>query len=582
MYFCCFVIALHNLADLSMKYWLKDFEQNISPATWEAADLLCQASKVRNLREIETHFWVARVDVGDDSFETEVIITPHKIKAYACECFTPGRHLMCVHIAAALLKIRQFLDQRAEERRLKAEAAQSNELSRITVHSVLEKATPADIEAFVKDYARRDRDFALALKTWFAGAVTEAENPYILVLDSVFPKAVPSKGYRDPDFRRVRKALDGLEVQLNIAAAEGNFRGTFQISAAILLKTLPVLEKVEGNRHEALLYFCQLALQKLTEISDRNLSLELRESVWDFLFEMGTKGLFPPEMHRKSIAFLSEDAKNATKAERIRVLFDDTPHPAPSFLLELYLASLAVRNMPKAVPKVLDDYKEMPELIRSAILQLYYLKHWDAVLEAGAYFMTKNIFSQKNQREIEDVLLFVVEQSGNNSMQVDLLRQRFMKSGNFEAFRKLKLVAGDNWPELREKMVVDLSAKGEINILAAALAAEGLLDELEQLLEKNGTIALLQRYEAYFFEARIDFLRSQYVVLLSQYLDEHFGAPAAIFVRRCLSDLLQKGQSELVYQIAKALLVCFPDRASLPEELAEILPKSRRKSFLGV
>lgn len=581
MYFCCFDNALYDLAPLCMKYWLKDFEHNISPATWEAADRLCQSASVRNLREIEIHFWVARVDVDDDSFETEVIITPHKIKAYACECFTPGRHLMCVHIAASLLKIRQFLDHRAEERRVKAEAAQSNELSRITVQSVLEKATPADIDAFVRDYARRDRDFALALKTWFAGSVTAADNPYMLVLDSVFPKSTPLKGYKDPDFRRVRKALDGLEVQLNIAAAEGNFRGSFQIAVAILLKTLPVLEKLEGNRHEALLYFCQLALQKLTEISDRNLSVELRESAWDFIFDTGTKGYFPAEMNRKAILFLSGAAVNADKAERIRVLFDETPHPAPAFLLELYLASLAVRQMPKAVPKVLEDFLEMPEMIHSAILQLYYMKHWDAVLEAGSYFLTKAVFSPKNQREVEDVLLFVVEQLGNGTMQVDLLRQRFMKSGNFEAFRKLKIAAGETWPQLREKMVEDLSAKGEINILAAALAAEGLLEELAQLLEKNGTITLLQRYESYFFDKKLDFLRSQYVVLLSKHLDEHFGAPAAVFVRQSLSALVQKGQPELVYQIAKALIACFPERAALPEELAEMLPKAKRKIFLG-
>jgi hypothetical protein len=564
-----------------MKYWLKDFEHNISPTTWETADQLCQSGSVRNLREIETHFWVSRVDVEEGSFETEVIITPHKIKAYSCECFTPGRRLMCVHIAASLLKIRQFLDQRAEERRLKAEAAQSNEMSRITVQSVLENATEAEVEAFVRDYARRDRDFALALKTWFAGSVTESENPYALVLDSVFPKTTPAKGYRDPDFRRVRKALDGLEVQLNIAASDGNYRGMFQISAAILMKTLPALEKTEGTRHEALLHFCKLGLQKITEISDRNLSVELRESAWELVFDLGARAFFPAEMHRQAILFLSESAKDAEKAERIRLLFDSTPHPAPAFLLELYLASLSVRKMPEAAPKVLEDFIEMPDVVRSAILQLYYLKHWDAVLQTGTYFLSKQIFSPKHQREVEDVLLFVVEQMGDKVRQVDLLRQRFMKSGNFETFRKLKEVADKNWPKVRAKMVEELSARGEINILAAALAAEGQLDELAQLIENEGTIALVQRYESYFFIERSDFLRERYVTLMSAYLDDHFGAPAATHVRHKLAELAQKGNPELVLQIARELLLRYPDRTALPEELAELLPKSKRKALLS-
>lgn len=563
-----------------MKYLLKDFEHNISPATWETADQLCLSGSVRNLREIEPHFWVARVDVGDDSFETEVIITPQKIKAYSCECFTPGRRLMCVHIAASLLKLRQYFDKRAEDRRAKAEAAQSNELSRITVQSVLGNAGSSELEAFVRDYARRDRDFALALKTWFAGSVTEAENPYALVLDSVFPKTMLATGFRDPDFRRIRKALDGLEVQINIATSDGNFRGLFQISAAILTKTLPAIEKLEGNRREALLHFCVLALEKITEISDRHLSVELRESAWQIIFDFGIGGLFPVEMQRIAIKFLSESATDAEKNERIRKLFDETPHPAPAFLLELFLAALSVRKMPEAVPKVLEDFLETPDLIRTAILQLYYLKHWEAVLQSGSYFLTKQIFSSKQRREVEDILIFVAEQSGDKAKQIDLFRQRFMRSGNFEAFRKLKAVAAKTWPKVCEKIVLELSARGEMNILAAALAADEQFDELAQLIKNEGTIAILQRYESNFYNGHSDFLRERYVTIFSKYLEDHFGAPAANYVRQRLAELNQNGQPELVLQIAKELLKRFPDRPSLPEELIELLPKSKRKLLI--
>ena len=178
-------------------------------------------------------------------------------------------------------------------------------------------------------------------------------------------------------------------------------------------------------------------------------------------------------------------------------------------------------------------------------------------------------------------MLFVVEQTGDRVRQVDLLRQRFMKSGNFEAFRKLKEAAGKSWPKVREKMVEELAARGEINILAAALAVDGQLAELAQLIETEGTIALLQRYESYFFADESGFLRTQYVSLLSKYLDIHFGAPAATHIRQRLADLAQKGHPELVFLIAKDLLQRFPDRPSLPEELAELLPKSKRKFLLG-
>lgn len=565
-----------------MKYWLKDFEHNISPSTWEAAELLSQSGGVRNLREIETHFWVARVDAEDASYETEVIITPHKIKAYSCECFSPGRRLMCAHVAASLLKIRQFLDQRAEERRAKSAAAAPSEPSRITVQSVLENATASELETFVRDYARRDRDFALALKTWFAGSITESENPYALLLDSVFPKSGPAKGCRDPDFRRIRKALDGLEQQIWTAAGEGNYRGVYQMAAAILLKTLPTLDKSEGNRREALLHFCRLALQKISEMPELPISAELRDGAWKLAFELGMRSAFPPEMQRDALGFLAARATESEKSDGIQGAFQEAAHPAPDFLLQLYLILLSRKKMPEAAPRVLEDYVSHPETIHAALLMLYYLKEWTAVQTAGKYFLDKLIFSAKQQREIEDILLYVAEQSGDRRLLTDLLQQRFVKTGHLETFRKLRDAADTHWTQVYADMLQSLSARKEIQALAAALAAGNQTEDLAQLLEKERDISLLQRYESNFFNHNSDFLRALYESLLSQYLEEHFGAPAATYVRRQLAELSQKGQSELALQIAGDLLRRFPDRPSLPEELSELFPKSKRKSLPGV
>lgn len=184
------------------KLWLKDFEHNISATTWEAADNIVLAGGVKALREVEKHFWVASVEDGEGTYEVETIITPHKIKAFTCECWTEGRRLMCPHIAAALFKLRQFLELKEEAKKARAEERATSELSRITVVNVLDKVTPEALAVFVQEYARRDRDFALALKTWFAGSVSNAENPFALILDSVIPKNPNDKTFREPDFRR--------------------------------------------------------------------------------------------------------------------------------------------------------------------------------------------------------------------------------------------------------------------------------------------------------------------------------------------------------------------------------------------
>jgi hypothetical protein len=561
-----------------MKYWLKDFEHNISPPTWETAEQLAASGNVRNLREIETHFWVARVDTEEASYETEVIITPQKIKAYACECFSPGRRLMCAHIAATLLKIRQFLEQKAEARRLRAEAAQSNALSRMTVQTVLENATPEEIEAFVRDYCRRDRDFALALKTWFAGTVTINENPYALLLDSVFPKSASLKEYRDPEFRRIRKALDGLQVQLNMSAESGNFRIVFQIATAILSRTLPVVEKLEGNRRDTMLHFCRLGMEKIAEMLGQDLSAELRINSWQMIFDLGMSGLFPLELQRNALQFLTEMGKSKELEEKIRVAYDNTPQPVPSFVLELYLCSLATRKMPEAISRVLEDFSEQPEKVHQALLQLYYLKHWDAAKLAGFHFLEKQIFQPKQQRELEDVLLYVVEKTGDKKRHLELLKQRFVKNGNLEVFGTLKKVAADKWPKVREQLIKELTKKGDINLLAAALAAEKNLEDLALLIAKEGTIPILQRYDTLLLPEQATFVKATYVHLLSRYLETHFGTPAAVYVRHRLSEFSQKGQLGMVAEIVRELIKLFPDRPSLPEELMELFPKAKKRA----
>lgn len=245
---------------------------------------------------------------------------------------------MCPHIAATLIKIRQFYEQREETRRVKAEQKPSTELTRFTVRApALDNATPEALADFVRDFARRDRDFALALKTRFAAHVTESENPYALVLDSVLPKPSAKTKISEPDFRRLRKALDGLEEQLGLAQAAMDFRSMFQIASAIFLKINPLHAKAEGNRRAALLHFCQKSFEALILIHHSAPSPEISQSVWETLFTFGNKNVFPPELERDALRFLGESAKDETKFGKLREMFDHTPHPAPPFMLQLFL-----------------------------------------------------------------------------------------------------------------------------------------------------------------------------------------------------------------------------------------------------
>jgi hypothetical protein len=563
---------------MQQKLWLKDFEHHISAQTWNAADVLLQAGAVKNLREVEKHFWVALVTADEGQYETEMIISPHKIKAFTCECFGEGRRLICPHIAASLLRLRQFLDQRAEERRLKAEQTAHKERSRLTVQDALENATPDAITEFVLEYARRDRDFSLALKTWFAGLVTATENPYLLVLDSVIPNG---KIFREPEFRRLRKTLDDMTMQADSAFNLHHFQTSYQVNAAIVQKLGPFLPKAGENRYSALLQYYQSSLQHLINLQkDTNIAQELRDAVWELLFEQGRAGLTPPECEREMIRYLSGTARESSRFERFNRLFDETLAPAPAFILHLFVAALAERGAASAVVRVLEDYGAQPEKAKNAILSLYYLNYWEAVTLAGEAFVKKDGLPPAWHRELEDIMLFIAEQKGDIKRQQFLLRQRFLLSGSFDLYEKLKKLSGPGWPAIRQELAKTLQAKGERYKLAAMLALDKDLTSLAQLLSEEADIRQFQRFEALFIPEERDFVRDRYVALLGDYLGEHFGQPAAAYVRQHLATLLQKGEPELVREIIQFITARYPDRPSLPEELAELFPKTKRRVLL--
>lgn len=556
------------------KRWLKDFEFYINTTTWSTAQDMVQAGRVKNLREIERHFWVALVEDGEGIYETEMMITPQKIKAYTCECFTEGRRLMCSHVAASLLKLRQFLEQRAEEKQRQEEAKTPAELNRLTVQAVLDNAGPDDLTAFVRHYARRDRDFALALKTWFAGAVTDAENPYTLVLDAALPRQARTQ-LREPDFRRLRKTLGELDQQLDSARHQQNFRTVFQIGQALLLKLPPLLLAAENGRRETLVAYCTIAFQAMEDTWRKSPSPELREQIQNIFMDVCARDVVPKEMHREVIRLMGEIAVRDDVFEQLNTLYDQKAHPVPSLLLHWFLSALALRKLPEAVVRVLEDYTADSGVIREAILQLYYLNHWEAAQMAGEHFLPRCAFNSAHKREIEDLLLFIAEKNGDELRQTALLRERFVQNGQFEVFNRLKQAAQQRWPEVLRQLKTELAKRNDRRILAAVLAAENRLEELAELLQNVHETVIFQRYEDLFLPEHKTFVINWYSAAMTEYLREHLGRQASAHVRSALAGLVQKGEKALVLEVIHALVSRFEERHTLAEELAELFPKKK-------
>ncbi len=558
------------------KLWLKNFEFHINPSTWNTAQDLVQAGAVRNLQEVEKHFWVAQIsDTEDQQFEVEIMITPHRIKAFTCECWPAGRRLMCAHIAAGLVKIRQFLEQKSEARQARTAGKSTADDGRLSVPNVLKNASGADLAAFVREYARQDRDFSLALKTWFASQFTGVENPFTLVFDTALPRNAGTRELKDAEIRRLRKTLLNLDAQLAAAREESNVLAVFQITTALLQKIIPVLPNLDNPKRRQLLEFCQNAVTNLIDLRPENLSPELRENRRSFLLELLEQTDFPAELETPVIAFLYTDATEPDWFEQIRLLFDRTPFPAPQRTLNLFVAALAQRNLPEAVVRVLQDYDQHPGLAKKALDCLHQLQRWEAVLAVCEHFLDQKTLNPLQVRELENMILKAAENAGNKSRYKTVLRRMFQRNGSEAIYLRLKTLSGSGWPKERASLLGKFQSAGNIAVLAPLLAADGDLDTLTTVIKQQGNLALLQEYEAALLPTHQAFVRNFYINNLSAYLTDHFGRQAAEQVRLNLTSLLRINQAALVNEIIVALIARFPDRQSLPEELAELFPKSK-------
>ena len=289
-----------------------------------------------------------------------------------------------------------------------------------------------------------------------------------------------------------------------------NFQTNFQVNAAIIQKLGAFLPKSGETRYTALLQYYRTSLQHLLTLQqDVHIAQELRDAVWELLFEQGRTGLIPPECERDVIRFLSSTARESSKFEQYNRLFDETPAPAPTFILHLFVAALAERGASTAVVRVLEDFGEQPEKAKNAILALYYLHYWEAVTLASEAFLKKEGLPPAWHRELEDIMLFIAEQTGDTTRQQLLLRQRFLLSGSFELYEKLKLLSGPQWLGIRQELATTLEARGERYKLASMLALDKDMDALAQLLDQEGDIRQFQRFEALFLPDERIFVRDR-------------------------------------------------------------------------
>ncbi len=557
------------------KLWLKDFEHYIAASTRQAAEALLQSRAVKRLHEVERHFWVATVLEQERPLEAEVIITPNKIKAFACECWEESRRSMCPHIAATLFKIRKYLAKKAQERREEARAAAQAQAKRLNLDDLLADTPPGELVAFVRSYAEQDTTFALALKAHFIGKIAEESTEHFrALLKTALPEQIKGRALRPAEARRARLVLDRLVEQAVTTHAATSFR----LSAAILQYLAERTALAEAPQREWLLGYCRQALRLL--IHNDRLSPEQREQARHLLLALFTHGAYPAELATDTLHFLALAARDDAFYGHIYQQFEKADYPVPTPILLLLGAALAERRQYALLQRILQaHFAQAPTVVMEVLQMLARLPYAAALLPTGIALLEAEILSSRRQLELENLLVETAEKAGQTEALAQLLRRRFCRQGDISTLTRLRQAGGANWPQERERLVADLRNQQAWDKLALLLAQESEPETLAALLQECADLSLVQQYEHLFLPQQAEFICNMYLSALGHHLNTHFGRQAAEYARDHLATLVGKGHAPLASQIAQSLVERFPERPYLPEKLAEAFPLAHRPTF---
>ena len=557
-----------------MNFPLKNFEQYLPEMALVLGEQLFEQGFVGRLRQMERHLWVANVV----DKEVEIQISPTKVKAYTCDCGVFQQQKICEHIGAMLLALRQTIDLKNQAKLPKVPKKKAP--LKLTVDTILNNAPPAQVYAFLKAYAKADRNFALALKSRFAGVVPmeNTYEKYRQLLEATIKGNRLANGqisYRG--WQQAAKLGQELLRQTDDAFALENYQEGTMILRAIIEKITPIIGKSKGDE-QVLRDIAIAAFHKLEALLKMPIAPDLRERLWNFCLQESTRDMYRQngmtEYFYRLMQYISDDN------EKVETLLESVDNElVKENLTELFRANLLMLKFnllnksraKSAIEHFVTEHTENPDFLVFVIAKMMEQKEI-----SRAKLLTKKGLKQKFSKNIRVqltnfLLQIAIDEQNQPALQKHAI-QLFLDTKDFQYYQILKENRQENWASLYEKIMAEIaqmpSSIQKRNVMAKLLHEEKRWTELLTLIEHNKSLDLLQRYAQTLLKSSKKETKELYQKFLSAYLTNHIGRKPAEKTREILSHLFQIGERKLAQQLARQLKKDFAHRDALVDELS--------------
>lgn len=561
-----------------MLFPLKNIEAHVDDRFFMVGETLYEQGKVSDLSEAERHLWLANV-VGN---EVEIQITPSKVRACTCECKRYEEEEMCEHITAVLLKLRRELD-RARVAKAQTRVKKNTVAKKLTTAVILNHISAEELKNYVRDYAKNNRTFGLALKARFAASVPmedDREKFFQLLETTIKDARTKQDRIRYKGKLKLLKILKELLAQADDYIASEKFTDAFYILQAIIEKCAPLYWKIEGESSK---YYGEIkrSFNLLQNLLESNPAPAMREDIWHFcLAECGKSTYRSSGFSQSFFDILLELADDKEKENELLQVIDNQIDKlnfggkAKANLLIYKLNILDKQNKNEAAEKLVFENLSEPDLL---------LFVTEKALEkenlVRARFLANQSFKYNFPNPIiakmEEVLLAIAQAENKPAEIKDFARRRLLRKMKIEDYELLKnVVAEGEWSDFISTFLVELEKKQysmeKRDLIAEIHARESNFIALINYIENIRSLDLLQRYDLLLMEGEKERVNMLYEDILNGFIRHHLGRQSSEKIRLALQHLHNIGARKLARDLTKKFQTEYPERFTLIEELARL------------
>jgi hypothetical protein len=581
---------------MKFNFPIDKLELHIDDTLLMVAENLLAENALKSLKEVEKNLFLMHFTEGslsDKKIETEVQLVASKVKMASCECEAFMQNGVCAHIAASLVQLNENRKAKeAAKKEIKAQILDTNTPTRLTIPNILKTIDDKQLIEFIADYARSDKQFALALKTRFAGdlaATGDIAEHYKALIDSTLKNAKNQKGKFTPKgWLQVFTLLDELRQK-----AEARFRnGELPVSFALISIVLPLIHKFmrPSDAPKIKLEKRQVQLVEILRgFSELPISPELDTEMWEFMSHEWTQCVRHPFSERL-FDWLFKQAKSVEKTEKLLALIDHQLYINRSFLeakdrlLTQKIQILQKSGRIEEASQLILSASEQPDVLYFAIENAF--ANRDFVLAKSLCRNGLTIFGGSNTavEHLESLLLDIAEAEYNRVDILDYAEKRFYKTLDLKYFEKMKTVglSAHKLKTIIENLENQPLRLERRDALAAIYASENQFDKLKALIIQVQSLDLLRRFGVDLWRHDTEGAIELHKKIIYEYLMSHLGRPPAQRIRQVLETHIQRGGFELAVKLRQDFNRDFPERHSLKEELAEMMEEYEKKKALGI